>query len=381
MDPATQAPAPKRHRKSNGVVESSSNGDTHEHEHEHEHGSGNAMEIDRNGYSHPESPTGAAGVEDADAQTNDAQAAAQPDAHAQSPAPAQPRIYTLTLTHGKSVGVQSDQYVYELGPEKLILDLDSAVGDERSESTHNAANGHGHGHGNGTGTERGSGQSVMHTRWHPKEPTVLATAGEALARIWNVSRSDSPKPHVDLLAPGDRSLVTAMSWSPDGEYLAVATRSLASGWVGQVTIWTMAGVMRDVLPAAHDMMLALRWNPSGTLLLGIASSGKGSSILIWDPSTGQAMQPVELEDTIVDAAWEGDLRYSVCGEKNITRFIMSDRYITLVMYKEQSEEAKRNWSMIRWDPVSSTIAAAAEESAHLAVRIRYLTPQSLKLSC
>ncbi|KAI9871921.1 MAG: hypothetical protein M1830_002292 [Pleopsidium flavum] len=207
----------------------------------------------------------------------------------------------------------------------------------------------------------------MHTAWHPKEPAVLATAGEALARIWNILRSDSPKQHVDLLEPGDRSLVTALSWSPDGEYLAVATRNMESGWMGEVTIWTKAGVMRDVLPAAQDMMLALRWNSSGSLLLGVASSGKASGIVIWDPSTGQALQPLELESTVVDAAWTGNSQFFVCGEDTIIRFNINDDHTISAIYNYTTQEIRRNWSMISFDPVSVTIAVAAEETACLGI--------------
>lgn len=379
IDIATQLPAPKRHRKSNGVVESSSNGEGHE----YGDGNGNSMEIDPNGYAHPdaptaaESPAGTAGVEPAD--DDDAQTATPIYAHAQVPAqaPAQTQAQAqaqvepqaeaeaeveattriMTLTNGNSVGVQSEK-IAELGPETTILDLDVI---DQSQS----ANGDRAGNGNGRG-----GQSVMHTTWHPKEPAVLATAGEALARIWTVSRSGSPttKPYVDLLAPGDRSLVTAIAWSPEGDCLAVATRDLGSGWMGQVTIWTKDGVMRDALPAAHDMMLALRWNPPGTRLLGVASSGRSSSVLVWDPAHGQALQPVELEKTVVDAAWTGDMQYTVCGEDTIINFIINPNHTTSIKRHYQDQGSRQNWSMIRWDSVSQITAVAAEESASLAVR-------------
>ncbi len=315
------------------------------------------MENDRNGYSHPapstavRSPAGTTRVEAEDAQTY-AQADAQ-EVHALPPIQPIRSPWPLTLTNGNSVGVQSEK-VTELGPETTILDLDTDTGLGAARSQVGDP-------------KRGSGQSVMHTTWHPKESTVLATAGEALARIWTISRFEGPKQHVDLLEAGNRSMVTALSWSPDGEFLAVATRSLESGWIGEVTIWTKAGVMRDVLPAAHDMMLALRWNTSGSLLLAVASSGNASSVLVWDPSTGQALQPVELERTIVDAAWTGDIRYAVCGEAVITEFVINDR-TAAVAHDYARDEIRQSWSIIRFDPLTLTLAVAAEENAHLAVR-------------
>jgi len=377
MDIATQAPAPKRHRRSNGVVEASSNGEGNEYG--YGNSNGNPMETDRKGCTHPhtptaaESPAGAAGVEPADddnAQTSaHAQVPTQVQAQADAEAEAEATTKT-TLTNGTSVGVQSEK-VAELGPQTTILNLNNDINEvgivgadlDRSQSAI----------GDVCGNERGRGrgdQSVMHTTWHPKEPTVLATAGEALARIWTISKSDSPttRQYVDLLERGDCSLVTAMSWSPDGELLAVATRHLVSSWIGQVTIWTKDGVMRDELPAAHDMMLALRWNASASRLLGVASSGKNSSILVWDPSTGQALQPVELEETVVDAAWTGDMQYTVCGEGTVINLIINHDHTTSVGHHYPHQELRQNWSVIRWDPVSKITALAAEENAFLAVR-------------
>ena len=381
MDIATQAPVPKRHRKLNGVVENSSNGEGHE----YGNGNGNLREIDRNGYIHPdastaaESPAGTAGVGHAD---DDAQTPAQTYAHAQAPAQeeaeAEAMTRIMTLTNGNSVGVQSEK-IAELGPETTILDLDKdnnnndevgILGADLDRSR--SANGDGTGIGNGKG-----GPSVMHTTWHPKEPTVLAIAGEALARIWTVSRSDSPttKKYVDLLERGDRSLVTAMEWSPDGEFLAVATRHVISSWIGQVTIWAKDGVMRDELPAAHDMMLALRWNPSATRLLGVAASGKSSSILVWDLSTSQALPPEELNSTVVDAAWTGDGQFTVCGEAAIIGFTIDHNHITSVGYRfAVAELMHKNWSMVRWDSISKTTAIATEEDAFLGVRAYNFSP-------
>ena len=126
--------------------------------------------------------------------------------------------------------------------------------------------------------------------------------------------------------------------------------------------------MRDELPAAHDMMLALRWNPPASRLLGVASSGKNSSILVWDPSTGQALQPVELEETVLDAAWTGDMQYTVCGEGTVINFIINHDHTTSIGHHYPHQELRQNWGMIRWDPVSKITALAAEENASLAVR-------------
>ncbi len=254
---------------------------------------------------------------------------------------------TLTLTNGRSWGVQSDK-VTKLGPETSVL----SVGDK----------------------------TVMHTQWNPRHPAILATGGDALCRIWNISKlksasspsspssDNSPPPYVDLLESPERSLVSTISWSPDGELIAVATRTTdAIEWNGAVTIRTKTGEAIDELPAAQDMVLALRWNPSGKLLLGITSAGNGSSALIvWDLRTGQAMQPFELDKIVTDAAWIDDRKFTVCGHGIIADSVIDDQSIS-VLTSRTEPEAEQAWLNIRFDSITGTTALSAEEAPILAV--------------
>lgn len=247
-----------------------------------------------------------------------------------------------TLTNGESRGVQSDK-VAELGPQTSILIV--------SETSH-----------------------VMHTAWNPKDPTILATSGDALCRLWYISRSaafdDNPnhqnhQPYVDLFDSSYRSLVSTMAWDPTGEILAVATRDDNSVWVGAVSLWSKTGKALDELPAVQDMVLRLRWSPSGKQLLGITSSGNAtSSLALWDIDSSQAMPPYQLPSVTTDAAWTSNYQLTICGKDMIASSLLENqRIIALTVRSEPA--AQQNWTHIRYDARTHTTALAAEETAVL----------------
>ncbi len=259
------------------------------------------------------------------------------DAHAPgSPTPEDQLI--LTITNGESVGVQSDK-IAELGPQTSILTV--------PDSTH-----------------------VEHTAWNPKDPSVLAVGGEALCRLWYISRTaalnDNPrKSYIDLIELAHGSMVTSMAWSPNGEILAVATRDDSSEWIGFVNLWSKAGKALDELSAVQDMVFALRWSPSGSQLLGITSSGaETSSLTLWDIQSTQPMLPYQLPNIIVDAAWTSNNQIIVCGHDIIASSLLEGGKI-LTLHHRLEPLVQQTWTHIRYDSRTHTTALAAEESGVL----------------
>lgn len=323
-------PAPKRSRRSNGT-EVSTNGD---------HQMGDSTQLDRNGYGfhqeppEPVSPTDYSPEEDG--QTNGMDIDNDVDAPG-SLTPEDQMI--LTLTNGQSIGVQSDK-VAELGPQTIILTV--------PDKSH-----------------------VMHTAWNPKDPTILAVAGEALCRLWYISRTasftDNPnhKSYVDILDPAYDSYVSTMAWNPSGDTLAVATRDDSSDWIGAVSLWSKMGKAEDELPAAQDMVLKLRWSPSGNQLLGITISGgaSSSSILLWDRNSSP-VAPYQLPNILTDAAWTSNNQVTVCGDGIIASSLLEDGRIVTLNTRSEAE-ARHNWMHLRYDSRTHTTALAAEDSGIL----------------
>lgn len=239
-------------------------------------------------------------------------------------------LLTLTLSNGQSVGVQSDKVV-ELGAESTTLTV--------------------------------SDKNVLHTAWNPQDPAILATGGLALCRIWTTVTSD----YVDILDPNDDSFVTAMAWSPSGDVLAVATRSDTSDWTSTVSLWTKSGKSIAELPAALDMVLIFRWNPSGSHLLAITSSGRGTSALvIWDVQSSQALSPFQLPHVVTDATWSDNRKFLICGHGIIAESIIEGENIT-GFHSRADVDKDQSWTNLHFDPLTRTVAFAADESAMLGI--------------
>jgi len=278
----------------------------------------------------------------------DARANANANANADDALQVQPTASRPpTLTNGCSVGVQSDK-VAELGPGTTVL--------------------------------RVPDKNVTHATWNPRDPSVLATGGSTLCRIWGLAYAQpSPDPsatvsalkqytHVDLFDPMDTSFVTSMAWSPDGEYLAIARYTPAPTASGAISIRTKTGGIVDELPGGQDMVLNLSWNTSGTLILGVAhSTDAASTLVVWDAKSGAAMQPFQLPTSVLDAAWTDDRSFIVCGAGIIGTSHVENRAIDALQTQHRDSGAPYEWSKIRFDPLTRSVAVAAESSGDLAI--------------
>ncbi|KAL8851659.1 MAG: hypothetical protein Q9221_003390 [Calogaya cf. arnoldii] len=329
----TSTPPVKRNRRSNGIATNSTteyatvNGEPREHD---------GMDLDdrQNGFAHHEQPKSPVGSP-AD---QPAAEGASMDVDDDAPEPDDPRMIP---TNGPSVGVQSDS-VTELGPETSVLMVPQ--------------------------------RNVLHTAWSPTDRLLLAVAGDALCRIWTVSHApqDPSSPnhqYVDILDQGDESSVTAMSWSPDGEILALATRNDGTDQAGEVSLWSKHGKSRDNLMATQDMLMTFKWNPSGTHLLGISSSGADSSALtVWDIRSSQAIPALHLDQIAIDAVWLDDHKFLVCGHSLVAEcFVDSHNNLNIQNHAVPESDHNRKWTYARYDAATQTVAIAAEDSAILAV--------------
>ncbi|KAL9099465.1 MAG: hypothetical protein Q9163_005043 [Psora crenata] len=325
LDLPSSGPTPKRSRRSNGAE--ATNGD--------------AMQIDQNRFSYahreppePISPGGYSAAGDGQANSMEIDEEADASATSQDPPP------VPTLVDGQSIGIQSDQ-VLDLTPNTSIL----SVPDK---------------------------DNVMYTLWSPTDPSILATGGDALCRIWSdvdvavLADKTHQTSICDIIPPTDNSLVTSMAWSPDGRLLAVATRADASDWTGAVSTWTDDGKALDDLIAGQDMVIKLRWNATGTLLLGVTSNGNGgSSLIIWEMQSSQPFPPIPCDKVITDATWTGDGTITVCGQGAIGRCDMSSGLgLTWGLGNDQTI-TDGHWSHISYDALLDITAIADEENGHL----------------
>ena len=333
LDIPPSAPAAKRSRRTGssttGNEQAATNG---------ERRGSDSMELDQNGFAHHEPPEPKLSM---DSPADEGQTAAEGAGMELDDDAPEPDDSRMSLTNGPSVGVQSDR-VADLGPETSVLTVPQ--------------------------------RNVLHTAWSPTDPLLLAVAGDALCRIWTVTKSEeSPGPpspshrYVDVLEQGDDSAVTALAWSPNGEILAVATRNDDADHIGEVSLWSKHGKSIDSLLAAQDMLITFKWNPAGSHLLGITSSGRGSSaLIIWDVRSSQALPAFQLDHVATDAVWCDDHKFIICGHSLVAECIV-DSSNNISFNNSTGSELYCNWTYARYDTVTQSAAIAAEDSGVLAL--------------
>ena len=325
LDPPSSGPTPKRSRPSNGPE--STNAD--------------AMQLDQNGFDygnrHPPEPISPGGYSIAEyGQANGMDV----DEEADTEATGQDALPVPTLTDGQSVGIQSDR-VHDLGPHTDILTVPED-------------------------------ENIMHTTWNPRNPTILATGGDALCRIWSDIKAATfaenfrNESFYDLELRPESSLVTAMAWEPTGKLLAVACRTDGSDWAGAVGTWTIDGKGRDDFTAGPEMVIKLRWNDNGKLLLGLTSNGNGgSSLIVWEIDSSQAFSPIPCDRVLTDATWTGDGNIAVCGQGVVGRCDISSGLELTWCFGKDERITNGRWSHICHDHILGITVVADEENHHL----------------
>ena len=253
-----------------------------------------------------------------------------------SPQPLEPQLVS-TLIEGFSKAIQSES-VKDLGPISSPL----------------------------TFADR---QSVLHAVWNPDpQRSILALGGVGLCQLLHFTdRANTKEPNkVEIFQSQEISMVTSMAWSPDGAVLAIAARIGSTDAVGNVSTWTADGKALDELSAAQDLVLKLRWNTQGGMLLGITATGDSSSSLIaWDMHTTQAF-PIQCGNVITDAIWTGENAVTLCGAGALGRWdVWSSQGISWAQ-KANPEIAEQDWTHIFYEPSLEACHVFAEESAHIA---------------
>ena len=218
-----------------------------------------------------------------------------------------------------------------------------------------------------------SNQAIMHLAFNPQDPTILATGGEALARIWQTAKMagslEAAQTYCDILPPSDDSYVSAEAWSPDGAVLAVASRNATTSQLaGSVSLWTSQGKCIEELPATQELIFKLRWNPAGSHLVGITSSGMTStSIVVWEAESSTLSRPCEVQNELRDVIWTSDSQFAVCG-KGIIATSGSLTAETIPLHSSDDPEVhSRTWTHILQDTSFSTNLIAADESGYIAL--------------
>ena len=259
-----------------------------------------------------------------------------------------------TLANGTSVGVQSDK-VTDLASETAVLSL--------------------------------PGKNVNHATWNPNQHGLLAAGGRALGRIWRIYESTrsglddaqatspatspsttaksfaSPEDTMDLTVDSNSSVVS-MAWSPDGENVAYSTFSddMLVTKRSYVFIKDIHGQELDSFPSGPEPVTNLAWSPNGRCIAALI----GRSVVVYDVKMSLGALPLKLQPWLYDVAWIDHNQLIICGESLIATIRVVDN--KLIMGQSFGPFSQpHDWTNLRVDPITSSVAIVSENSCHLAL--------------
>jgi WD40 repeat protein len=221
-------------------------------------------------------------------------------------------------------------------------------------------------------------RSVTQLAWRPTgKDDVLTVMGDDFCGCWDFGPSDmAHPPYRKLVEPAQGQLISDVAWTPNAEFLAIATYSNAMG-----DIHVFDGLefsMIERLSASQRAIASIAWSGRASSLVAIApldsdrsdsTQSGGSSILLWNQS--QAHDAYEASTLLVPEVLM-DLDTAIVGEVGIVcaagQNVVYQCRILHELMREQcwtSDPATNDhWSFVRCsssgDSQVHVVAASAE---------------------
>ncbi|KFY86057.1 hypothetical protein V500_07905 [Pseudogymnoascus sp. VKM F-4518 (FW-2643)] len=214
---------------------------------------------------------------------------------------------------------------------------------------------------------------LLHCEWNPRDPKRLATAGmDTLARLWTVP-SRTPSPQIDGHVPSPafrdlvdedehRAAISAISWTSDGEALAVASDCDGTG---KINIWSKDGSrIVQFNSLGYPPVICLRWGASDRTLLALTSTdNKGASswaTVFTTPNQESATFDLGPNFQPLDAVWTGASDFVVCNGESLTGFNLSEEGI-ITRTKQYDIRKEAGPTSLAYDPHCNLLAAANDD--------------------
>ncbi|MBV8884844.1 MAG: WD40 repeat domain-containing protein, partial [Chroococcidiopsidaceae cyanobacterium CP_BM_RX_35] len=136
-------------------------------------------------------------------------------------------------------------------------------------------------------TLQGHQEPIWSVSWSSDGNAIASGSLDQMVRLWNPQTGQCRH-----TLKGYRNAIRTVVWSPDGKFLASPSTD------STVRIWQVeTGQCLKTLTGHHGWVLSADWNPMPRSALDspdaaglIASSGRDSTIKIWDVQTGQCLR-------------------------------------------------------------------------------------------
>lgn len=204
---------------------------------------------------------------------------------------------------------------------------------------------------------------VTHAVWRPRDPTIIAGAGELFCSLWKLSGSSAPVEKRIVEHKKGTKTVSTIAWDSIGEKLAVAT---CTDDRGTITMYNVNGDAVDLLPEVPRIITGLHWADGSSQLVVVASNHNVSELALWDESQKPEVfpPPQVIEDHIYELAWCGPKLVFASGDEAIYQCEVDNSIRLLKKFPSSKDET--GWEFIRCvqsNIHSVAIAASKSNSA------------------
>lgn len=162
-------------------------------------------------------------------------------------------------------------------------------------------------------TYRNHTDTVYALAWSPDSKRVASASGDHTVHVWEAVPEHPWLKAVAYLTgfryltyAGHSKAVYAVTWSPDGRFIA------SGGNDNIVQVWNATTGDQCIAYKGHsDIVWAISWSPDGT---SIASASNDHTVRIWNALTGQTIHVLRAPSSIAYAlSWSPDSKHLVIG--------------------------------------------------------------------